>query len=224
MTLRKQIPCIPGQATKNFNNLSHQAQLACRAWHIEVETQHAQSLINLIMKVKEETNAISETWGHQVHFSKVADFNTTSGEKKTYVKFVQHHVNFHCSMTCISVKGISFLDATATIHCEVTGKPKGILLLCQALFKYVKMSNGSSLIAEIHQRGPMGPVDVIVPNTAEAKTMVLMMNCQFPAYCYHILLEAMKDEVFIKALLKESCCQVLYGSMNACQCQELNLY
>ncbi len=220
MTLRKQIPRIPGQATENFKHLSQQAQMARRAWHIEVEARHAQSLIDLVARIKKETNMISEMWGRQVHFTKVADFSTTAGELKDYVKFAQRHVNFHCSMTCISVKGISYLDAATQIICTVSGKPKGTLTLRQALLKYVKMSDGSTLIAEIHQSGPMGTVEVIVPNTAEAETMVLMMNRQLPAYLFHILQENEMDVPFIKALLKESCCPVLVGGINRCQWNE----
>ncbi len=217
MTLRKQIPRIPGQSTENFKHLSQQAQMAHRAWHIEVETQHAQSLIDLITKIKKESNVISEMWGRQVHFTKVADFSTTAGVLKEYVKFAQHHVNFHCSMTCIAVKGISYLDATTQIKCTITGKSKGVLSLRQVLLKYVKMSDGSTLIAEIHQSGPMGAVEVIVPNTAEAETMVLMMNRHLPAYLFHILQEVEMDVPFIKALLKESCCPTLVEGINRCQ-------
>ena len=44
------------------------------------------------------------------------------------------------------------------------------------LLKKFKLANGTSLIAEVHQRGPMGAVDVIVPNILEAEAMILMMN------------------------------------------------
>ena len=216
LALRKNIPRTPGQVTADFNSLSLQAQLARRAWHIEVETKHSATLIDLVRRAK-DSNAISEMWGRQVHFSEVADNNTPSAEIKRYVKFSQRHVNFHCSMTCEDIRGITYLDATAPILSVTTNETVGHLSLRQAMLKYMKMSDGRSLIAEIHQRGPMGIIEVIVPNTAEAESMVLMMNRHFPAFCFHYLVKVGLDEKFVKSLLKESCCPTLLGTIQQCQ-------
>jgi hypothetical protein len=215
ISLRKQVPRIPGQITEKFNNLSYQAQMARRAWHVEVESKHADTLIELIRKLK-TTNNIQEMWGRQVHFSEVADNNTPTGELKRYVKFSQRHVNFHCSMTCEDIRGIVHLDATASVLSASTGQPIGTLSLRQVLLKYLKMNDGTSLIAEIHQRGSMGIVEIIVPNTPEAESMVLMMNRQFPAYCYHALQNANLDEQFVRSLLKEACCPTLVANIHSC--------
>ena len=206
LALRKTIPRTPGQVTVDFNNLSLQAQMARRAWHIEVESKHSKALIDLVRKAKDE-NAISEMWGRQVHFSEVADINTPSAEIKRYVKFAQRHVNFHCSMTCEDIRGITNLDATAQIFSITSNEPVRQLSLRQVLLRYMKMNDGHSLIAEIHQRGPMGTVEVIVPNTAEAESMVLMMNRHLPAFCLHYLTtKAGMSDVFVKTMLKEACC------------------
>ena len=217
LALRKNIPRTPGQVTVDFNNLSLQAQMARRAWHIEVETKHSKALVDLVRKAKAD-NAISEMWGRQVHFSEVADNNTPSAEIKRYVKFSQRHVNFHCSMTCEDIRGITNLDATAQIFSVTSNEPVGQLSLRQVLLKYMKMADGHSLIAEIHQRGPLGIVEVIIPNTAEAESMVLMMNRHFPAFCLHYLTtHAGMGDVFVKTLLKEACCPTLFASINQCQ-------
>ena len=217
LALRKTIPRTPGQVTVDFNNLSLQAQMARRAWHIEVESKHSKALIDLVRKAKDE-NVISEMWGRQVHFSEVADINTPSAEIKRYVKFSQRHVNFHCSMTCEDIRGITNLDATAQIFSITSNEPVGHLSLRQVLLRYMKMNDGHSLIAEIHQRGPMGTVEVIVPNTAEAESMVLMMNRQLPAFLLHYLTtKAGMGDVFVKTLLKEACCPTLFASINQCQ-------
>jgi hypothetical protein len=215
MSLRKQIPRIPGQATEKFNHLSYQAQMARRTWHIEVETKHAVTLIELVRKAK-TTNSIYEVWGRQVHFSEVADHNTPTGELKRYVKFAQRHVNFHCSMTCEDLRGIVYLDAIAPVYCEITNKLQGTLSLRQVLLKYLKMSDGTSLVAEIHQRGSMGIVEIVVPNTAEAEAMVMMMNRQFPAFCHNYFIKNGMTEAFVKTLLKEACCPTLVASISAC--------
>jgi hypothetical protein len=180
-----------------------------------VETIHATTLIELVRKVK-ATNMIYEVWGRQVHFSEVADHNTPTGELKRYVKFAQRHVNFHCSMTCEDLRGIVHLDATAPVYCEITNKLQGTLSLRQVLLKYLKMSDGTSLVAEMHQRGSMGIVEIVVPNTAEAEAMVLMMNRHFPAFCYHYFIKNGMTEAFVKTLLKEACCPTLIASINAC--------
>jgi hypothetical protein len=217
LALRKNIPRTPGQLTVDFNNLSLQAQMARRAWHIEVETKHSAALVDLVRKAKDD-NAISEMWGRQVHFSEVADNNTPTAEIKRYVKFSQRHVNFHCSMTCEDIRGITNLDATAQIQSITSDTPVGQLSLRQVLLKYMKMSDGHSLIAEIHQRGPLGVVEVIIPNTAEAESMVMMMNRHFPAFCYHYLTTRIgMGDVFVKALLKEACCPTLFATINQCK-------
>ncbi len=216
MVLRKQIPRTPGQVTEKYNHLSFQAQMARKAWHVEVESKHATQLVELVRKVK-TTNNIQEMWGRQVHISEVADNNTPAGELKRYVKFAQHHVNFHCSMTCEDIRGIVHLDATAPVLSASTGEQIGSLSLRQVLLKYLKMNDGTSLIAEIHQRGTMGIVEIIVPNTPEAEAMVLMMNCQFPAFCYHALQKADLDLPFIKTLLKEACCPTLVATIHNCK-------
>ena len=93
MTLRKQIPRIPGQVTADFQNLSFRAQMACRAWHIEVEKIHAEKLIKQGDAAK-TAGCVEAVWGRQAHITEAADNNTSPGELKRLIKFVQRHVNF----------------------------------------------------------------------------------------------------------------------------------
>ncbi len=86
----------------------------------------------------------------------------------------------------------------------------------QVLLKKFKLTDGTSLITEVHQRGPIGLVDVIVPNILEADSMILMMNRNFPAFCYHYLTGEGLDEKFVKALLKEACCPTLVNQIKEC--------
>jgi hypothetical protein len=62
----------------------------------------------------------------------------------------------------------------------------------------------------------MGIVEIIVPNTAEAEAMVLMMNRQFAAYCYNALQKSELDVNFIKSILKEACCPTLFAKIHDC--------
>ena len=49
-----------------------------------------------------------------------------------------------------------------------------------------------------------------------------MMNCQFPAFCYHYLLGKGIDETFVRHLLKESCCPTLVSQIEKCTWDEEN--
>ena len=215
MALRKQIPRIPGQVTSEFQNLPFRAQMARRAWHIEVEKKHVEALMRLVEQAK-KSGAIENMWGRQAHISESADNDTSPGELKRYIKFAQRHVNFHCSMTCDDLKGIVNLDATAPFHSVTTKKKVGVLSMRHVLLKKFRMSDGTSLIAEVHQRGPLGSVDVIIPNTPEAEAMILMMNRHFPAYCFYYLMGAGIDADFVKELIREACCPSLVSKINEC--------
>ena len=81
--------------------------------------------------------------------------------------------------------------------------------LCHVLYKYVKMYDGHSLIAEAHQRGHMGSLDIVIPNTPEAETMVTIMNKQLPAYMTFYLDDIGMDKDFISKLLTRACCPAL---------------
>ena len=79
------------------------------------------------------------------------------------------------------------------------------------------MYDGQSLIAEVHQRGHMGSVDIVIPNTPEAETMVAMMNKQLPAYMTFYLDGIGIDKDFISKLLTRAFCQALMHEINSCQ-------
>jgi hypothetical protein len=71
MALRKQIPRIPGQVMADFKNLSFRAQMARRAWHIEVEKWHVDTLRRLVNATK-EADYMSHMWGQQAHITSTA--------------------------------------------------------------------------------------------------------------------------------------------------------
>ncbi len=49
------------------------------------------------------------------------------------------------------------------------------------LLRFVQLSDGHKLFAEIHQsKELMGRVQAVIPNTLEAEKMILMMNKKFP--------------------------------------------
>ena len=84
-------------------------------------------------------------------------------------------------------------------------------------YKYVKRDDGHLLIAKAHQRGHMGSVYIVIPNTEEAETMVEMMNKQLPAYLTFYLDDLGMDKDFIRKLLPRACCPALMHKINSCQ-------
>ena len=68
------------------------------------------------------------------------------------------------SLISVQVKGITNLGASAEVTCPESGNVIGHLSLCQTLLKYLKLQDGNPMCAELHQRGPQGPVDMVIPN------------------------------------------------------------
>jgi hypothetical protein len=80
----------------------------------------------------------------------------------------------------------------------------GLLSLRQTLLKYLKLMDGNPMCAELHQRGPQGPVDMVIPNTLLAESGFEMFNKQPAGYLYHVLPKFGASELFIKSLLRRS--------------------
>ncbi len=70
--------------------------------------------------------------------------------------------------------------------------------------KYLKLKDGTALVAELHQRGPQGPVDMVIPNTSEAEACFEMFNKQPAGYLYHVIPMFGATETFVKSILRRS--------------------
>jgi hypothetical protein len=60
------------------------------------------------------------------------------------------------------------------------------------------------MVAELHQRGPQGPVDMVIPNTSKVEAHFEMVNKQLAGYLYHVLPLFWATELFIKTILWRS--------------------
>ena len=127
--------------------------------------------------------------------------DTSAVEIKRLINFSHKHTNFHSSMIAEELVGIIDPDVTETVY-SVLDPTKAVatINLCHVLYKYVKMDDGHSLIAEAHQRGHMGSVDIVIPNTPEAETMVEIINNELPAYLTFYLDNIGMDKYFIRKL------------------------
>jgi hypothetical protein len=74
------------------------------------------------------------------------------------------------------------LDASAEVICPQSGHTLGHLSPRETLMKYLKQKDCTPLVAELHQRGPQGPVDMVIPNSGEAEVCFEMFNKQPAGY------------------------------------------
>ncbi len=81
------------------------------------------------------------------------------------------------------------------------------------------MDDGHCLFAKakVHQSNEVkGRVWAVIPNTPEAKQMVIMMNKNLPAYVCFSLQDQGLPELFLLELLKQFFCQTLVAEINSC--------
>lgn len=211
MNLKKQFPKIPGQDTSSFGKLSSPAQQSRKVWHIEVESVYVPGLRKLI-EVAKTNDCVKQMWGKHAHITETIGANgeISAGELKRLVKVSLKHANYQCSMTSEDIQGIVHLDASSAFQ------NLGHISLRDILLRHFKMTDGYSLIAEIHQDA-LGPVSIVHPNTAEAETMVLMMNRQVAAYLFYYLTSKGVDGTFVRELLSASCDATLVEEIGRCQ-------
>jgi hypothetical protein len=112
------------------------------------------------------------------------------------------------------VFGIVDLDGSAAAKDEETGREIGSYSLCTILLKYLRLSNGHQLIAEIHQaKEPMAPVQAVIPSTPEAEQMIAMMNKNFLSYVGNLLKDQGLLEEFLMELFHQTCCQIMLAAI-----------
>jgi hypothetical protein len=105
------------------------------------------------------------------------------------------------TVTSIKVRGIADIDKTANIYCLTSGDRLGELLLQQTLMRYLKLHGGSPLCTEIYQRGLLGQVDMVIPNTSDAEARFEMFNKQPAGSLYQVLFTFGALLTFIQEIL-----------------------
>jgi hypothetical protein len=111
---------------------------------------------------------------------------------------------YNVSVVSVEVRGITDLDALADVLCPESGDILGQLSLRETLMKYLKLKDGNPMVAELHQRGPQGPVDMVISNTSKVDRHFEMVNKQLAGYLYHVLPLFKATDTFIKTILRRS--------------------
>jgi hypothetical protein len=217
MVICLQNPKLPGQDTSNYSKLSWRVQANQKVYHVECDHRFAANIKWLAQVVAKEANMVTKMWGKHAHVSKVVDKNSTPSKIKRLIKVSQRHTNYQCSMLLEDVQGITNLDIPGDIYQEGTNNCLLLISLRQAMLKYIRFSDDHQLITEVHQASTLvGPVHIVIPNTPEAKRMVLVMNKNFPAYIGNVLKDQGLLEGFLFELIKQSCCPIMVSEINQC--------
>ena len=157
----------------------------------------------LISYIKDNKLAV-RIWGGHTHITETVDWDSPKGDINRFVRMSQDHTNYHMSLISVQVKGITDLEGLAEVTCPESGNVIGRLSLRQTLLKYLKLPDDNPTCAELHQRGPQGLVDMVIPNTLLAERGFEMFNKQPAGYLYHLLPKFGASELFIKSLLRRS--------------------
>jgi hypothetical protein len=221
-TLRLMVPKIPGQDTTRLNKLPWRVAAQRKALHIEAAAANVKHL-QALMRIAKDRGLVRKYWGNQAKPSDVIvtdkkDENKSRAFQIHALKsFTKHHVNFHASMTTVGLPGIWDLDEEVAFYkASDPTEVAGHVSMRSILYSMLKMGDGHSLFAEVHQMQKMADVEAVIPNVAEAETMALMLGKNVVAYLQNYLVDEGMDELVVKKLLKASCDPSLFHSASKC--------
>ncbi len=169
-----------------------------------------------LIQCTKEYGCIAELWGDHAHLTEMTDNNSTAREAKRQVNVAQTHTNYQLSMSAEELIGVANLDKKVDWFHPSTHKKYNFSLRMVLLY-YLKMQDGHSMIAEVHQEDLCKPTHIIIPQAAEAERIVGMMNNNLVAFLYHMLLEMDFTEEVVKLLIKKSCEVSLVHTVPMCK-------
>ena len=229
MSTRILMPKVPGQDTSMYDDWHWRDSNKRKAIHIECAEEDVNHLQTLV-EIAKRRNLIAAMWGKQVKLSNVVktkkkgkrraggkDQETSAHELDKARSYAVRHTNYNASMTTAGIIGIYDLDKEVEVFSESDSSKKvGTYSLRGALYT-VKMTDGRTLFAELHQAGAMACVDVVIGKTSEAEEMVEMMNKNVAAYLSNYLAEAKLPPALIKRLLEVSVDPTLLLDVGNCK-------
>ncbi len=215
VTLRLNIPCLPAK-TKFSNNKGYDPykKHGKKAFHFKV--------------AKEEINYFKYLSAHMhrmkldvKYFGKFAKFTRTLGNNALLSdctrlrQCVQGHLNYHLSLTCITIDGINMLDASKYL-CNPANRRSIAQFMLHNLLYRITLENKAPLFLQLSQH-PSVEVDAIIPNTANLELMAERMNTQITAWCHFYWKELNPGAMrFYRKLLDRAFNQVLLHEIGQC--------
>ncbi len=156
INLRIQNAKLRGQDVSLFNKLSNRAQYARKSWHVKAASKFALRMKDLVQYAK-DLGFVEKYWGKHAHLTEVMDDLSNLREAKNQVNLAQSNTNYQLSMMAKDLLGIILLKETSDIIHPVSYAITSTLSLRDVLLHYLKMSDGHSMIAEVHQEGILKP-------------------------------------------------------------------
>ena len=197
--LKAKITKVFGQDTKQLDKLPWSIKKNRMAFHVETDVEVEEKFKNLVQFAK-HAGIFKNGLGKRVHISEMLTKTSTGVEVKRMIAVTSAHANYQISMTADAVMGIRDLEAGVKMSPVSTS----ITSIRQVMLRCVKMMDGHSLLAEVHQQFALGAVDVVYPNCDEAERMILNMKKNVAAFLYFLLEDTIPVDV-LKALLSEAC-------------------
>jgi hypothetical protein len=177
-------------------------QEAQRAHLIECNVQAIPFLRLSIDYIKDQKLA-APIWGGHAHITETVDWDSPKSNVSRFVQMSQDHMCYNMSVVSVKVGGITNLNAMAEVLCPKSGNVLRNLSLQETLMKYLKLQDGNPMVAELHQSGPQGPVNMVIPNSSEAEASFEMFNKQLAGYLYHVLPLFSAMQLFFKTILHQ---------------------
>jgi hypothetical protein len=127
------------------------------------------------------------------------DWQSPPEDVRRAAKFAVKTTNYNASMTSIDV--YCFLDLNDSISLF---KPDGTVLQSftgrECLTSFLKFQDSTTLIAEVHQQVPLGPVSLVYPNIPEGEKLIMGLAKQIAAFLISHLTDQKVDPQFLKDL------------------------
>ena len=217
MTLVKKIPQLKGDNTHKYvASLPAHVQNARKVLHLEVGRKHAE-LIKRLTTIAKETQIFEAWWGTTVHPSIVLEQDASQKQRDALASMAQDHTAFMIGTRCERLVGITRLDKRVDVIVNRDGKPTvtGNVSLRSMLLDHITLTDGGTLICSIHQNSDEDPL-VIIPNEAEAESLIMRLNHQLPAFLLHYLPSKEIPRDFVMTLLQKTCDPALFNDAHKC--------
>lgn len=200
VNLRSNVPNIPKSKTQS-NKLPKHLLSFRRAFHVEVSVEDEARLKSLV-KYGKKKGHFKEILGPHSHVTEVVNWESPASDLKRADGFFRDFINYNASMTITDVEGLLDLNRRIAIKDE-RGRAVQYVSGRFCLLSLLKLSNGSSAVAEVHQICPNDVVSIVHPNIPEAEKIMCGLRKHPAGFLHYLLKDCGVDEVFVEDLLKE---------------------
>ncbi len=199
-SFRLNVPFIPGTKTQGISKMPRHLQNCRRHFHPEVASKDAEKVRVLIAQGK-RWGIFKEKWGAHAHPTEVCTFDTISTDITRTLGTMRGSTNYNASLTCAEVHGFGDLDSRISIR----DSEGNTIQRCSGricLTTLLKLDDGSSAIAEVHQAIPGDVVYLVFPNIPEAEHIVNQLVRHAGGFMLNYLRDGNVDELFVQEFLR----------------------